>query len=249
MIYKVYIQSLNNFPIADWAVSAYLGFKEKGTDVILFEDIEEVPTSPFHIVVADIESTNSYLERFGLGPKMALNIPECIEMFTSRKIWRMTMGEYRKVVDEIGFPIFIKPNGKSKEFIAGILENKRMYETHISGMQDNVLVLLSEVVDFVSEYRCYIVEGELKGIYFYKGDFRKFPDINTIDIAISTYSKKSIHDGGAPAGYSMDFGITSSGETLLIECNDGWSLGNYGLEPSKYCLLLGRRWRELMIEY
>ena len=53
----------------------------------------------------------------------------------------------------------------------------------------------------------------------------------------------------APAGYSIDFGITDDNRTLLIECNDGWSLGNYGLEPSKYCRLLGKRWHELMKAY
>ena len=242
MTYKVYIQALNNFPIADWAVSAYLGFKEGGTDIIFFEDIEEVPASKWHIVVADIESTNAYLERLGLGPKMALNIPDCLEKYAGRKIWRMTMGEYRKRVDELGFPIFIKPNGRSKEFIAGVLENKKMYETYISGMQDYVPMLLSEEVKFISEYRGYVIDGELKGIYWYKGDFRKFPDMTIIDAAIADYKD-------APAGYSIDFGITDDGRTLLIECNDGWSLGNYGLEPSKYCRLLGRRWHELMKAY
>jgi len=79
------------------------------------------------------------------------------------------------------------------------------------------------------------------GIYWYLGDFRVFPDMKIIDEAIAEYTKN-----GAPAGYSIDFGVTDNGKTLLVECNDGWSLGNYGLEPSKYCRLLGRRWHEMM---
>jgi hypothetical protein len=55
---KVYIQAMNNFPIADWAVSAYLGFKEKQSNIIFFEDIEEVPASRNNIVVAFIEDTD-----------------------------------------------------------------------------------------------------------------------------------------------------------------------------------------------
>ena len=35
MTHKVYIEALNNFPIADWGVSAYMGFKSK----------EHLPTS------------------------------------------------------------------------------------------------------------------------------------------------------------------------------------------------------------
>jgi hypothetical protein len=243
MTYKVYIQSLNNFPIADWAVSAYLGFKGNGTDIIFFEDIEEVPASKWHIVIADIESTNSYLERLGIGPKMSLNIPECIEHYAGRKIWRMTHGEFKQKVlsGEMEFPLFVKPNGKSKEFIGGVLKDKRMYDSYISGMMEYVPMLISEPVEFISEYRGYVCEDKLIGLYWYSGDFRRFPKVEIIDAAIDEYTKC-----GAPIGYSIDFGITDKGDTLLVECNDGWSLGNYGLEPSKYCRLLGRRWHEMM---
>jgi hypothetical protein len=240
MTYKIYIQSLNNFPIADWAVSAYLGWKELGTDIIFFEDIEEVPASKWHIVVADIESTNAYFKRLGLPPKMSLNIPKSIEKYAGRQIIRTTMGEYKKTYNvPYMYPIFMKPDGLSKEFIGGVLESEESFKLHMADKPDETPILLSEVVKFVSEYRGYVCEGKLLGIYFYMGDFRVFPDMTVIDSAIAEYED-------APAGYSIDFGITDDGRTLLIECNDGWSLGNYGLEPSKYCRLLGRRWHELM---
>ena len=113
MIKKVYIQSLNNFPIADWALSAYIGLKGGGFDIIFFEDIEEVPASNYYMVVADIESTNSYLARLGKDPKKALNIPVELDydFYTQRWVKRMTLGEFRK--DPI-FPVFIKPDGKQK---------------------------------------------------------------------------------------------------------------------------------------
>ena len=73
------------------------------------------------------------------------------------------------------------------------------------------------------------------------GDFRIFPDMNVIDNAIMDYKSQ-------PAGYSIDFGITSDGRTLLIECNDGWSLGNYGLNDVTYSTLLAKRWVQLMFQ-
>lgn len=243
MTYKVYIQSLNNFPIADWAVSAYLGFKGSGTDIIFFEEIEEVPKSKWHIVVADIEATNSYLERLGIGPKMSLNIPQCIETYAGRDIWRGTMGDFRKFSGNSDlYPYFIKPNGKSKEFIGGVLKNEDMFKQHMSHIPNECPILGSDIVNFISEYRAYVVEGKMIGLYWYAGDFRIFPNVSVIDSAIANYVD-------APIGYSMDFGVTDDGKTLLVECNDGWSLGNYGLEPSKYSRLLGRRWHELMKAY
>lgn len=243
MTHKVYIHAPQGFPVDDWALWAYMGWRNSGIDIVFFDDIEEVPASKWHIIVAGIEQTNSYLKRLGLPEKQALNIPKCIEKYADRQIWRTNMASVREQIDEdyIKFPVFIKPNGRAKEFIAGILENEGMFQRHMSSIPDETEVLLSEVVDFVSEYRGYICQGELLGILHYKGDIRVFPDMKVVDEAIDVYT-----NNGAPAGYSMDFGITSDGRTLLVECNDGWSLGNYGLEPSKYCRLLGRRWYEMM---
>ena len=43
----------------------------------------------------------------------------------------------------------------------------------------------------------------------------------------------------------MDFCLTDDGRTLLIEVNDGCSIGCYGLEPIDYAKLLSTRWAEL----
>lgn len=50
---------------------------------------------------------------------------------------------------------------------------------------------------------------------------------------------------GAPAGYSADFGVTDNGRTLLIETNDGYSLGHGRLVANLYAELLRARWEEL----
>ncbi|SHJ63651.1 protein of unknown function [Clostridium cavendishii DSM 21758] len=49
----------------------------------------------------------------------------------------------------------------------------------------------------------------------------------------------------APNGYAIDFGLTDKGETLLIEVNDGYALGYYGLFNLEYAKLLSARWAEL----
>jgi len=236
MTYKVYIQSVNNFPISDWAVSAYLGFKEKQMNIIFFEDIEEVPVSKFNIVVAYIEDTNKYLAKLGLGPKTALNIPDELLKYAGREVRYMTMGEFKK---ETKVPIFVKPNRRSKEFGAGVITKLSSKTIFFDEVEDDTPVLVSEVVDFVSEYRGYVINRELKGIKHYLGDFRVFPDMKIVDAAIADYKTQT-------AGYSIDFGITSDGRTLLVECNDGFSLGNYGLEDTTYSTLLTRRWLEMM---
>ena len=50
----------------------------------------------------------------------------------------------------------------------------------------------------------------------------------------------------APSAYGIDFGVLSSGQTALIEVNDGYSLGAYAIEAKSYTDLLMTRWHELL---
>lgn len=235
MQYRVYIQALNGWPIDDWAVSAYMGFKEKQMDIYFFEHIDEVPVSPFNVVVAFIEDTNKYLEKLGLEPKLALNIPDELKEYAGRKTWTGILADLTR--ERIQLPVFVKPGRKSKEFIAGVITKKETFFV-FKDLPDDTPMFFSKVVNFISEYRGYVIDGQLKGLKHYMGDFRIYPDVKIIDAAIAAYKS-------APVGYSIDFGVTDKGATLLIECNDGWSLGNYGLNHTTYATLLLKRWIEM----
>ena len=40
--------------------------------------------------------------------------------------------------------------------------------------------------------------------------------------------------------------MTNEGKTVLIEINDGFSLGNYGMKSYEYARFLEARWDELV---
>lgn len=48
--------------------------------------------------------------------------------------------------------------------------------------------------------------------------------------------------------YSADFGVTGNGDTLLVEINDGYSLGHGALTSNLYAELLEARWLEMTDE-
>ena len=50
----------------------------------------------------------------------------------------------------------------------------------------------------------------------------------------------------APIAYGIDFGVTDVGATLLVEVNEGFSLGCYGLGPLADSGFLAARGRELV---
>lgn len=101
-----------------------------------------------------------------------------------------------------------------------------------------MVVSWSQAVDFRGEFRGFVCEGELVGFRHYAGDFRLPVDFAPVEAALQSWDER-------PRGCSMDWGTTGDGRTLLIEVNDGYSLGSYGLAPLLYAPLLAARWREM----
>jgi hypothetical protein len=99
------------------------------------------------------------------------------------------------------------------------------------------------VVNIVSEYRCFVHKNELVGIKHYSGDFNKFPDIFTIECMIQKYYDES------PVSYTLDVGLIQVGkglyETILIEINDFWAIGGYGLDGRTYVRMLIDRFQQI----
>ena len=46
---------------------------------------------------------------------------------------------------------------------------------------------------------------------------------------------------------SMDICVTKDGRTLLVEFNDAYSLGAYGLPDIYYAKLISARWSQLLV--
>ena len=213
---KVYIRASDGvYPDNDWLISAYLGFKERGFKIILFQDAEEIPFSKDNIAVDWIEDTYKYFEKNGISVRKSLNIPEELKKF--RKVEFMKM----------------------KDFLSGVVKNNSNKKLLFIDVYPEESFMISEVIDIVSEYRCYILRGEIIGIYNYLGNIFKFPDPNSICDFLDAYKS-------APIAYSLDVAVTSANETIFLECNDAWSLGNYGLDAQKYSKMLEARWKEIM---
>lgn len=67
-------------------------------------------------------------------------------------------------------------------------------------------------------------------------------DASVIDEAISCWKD-------APIAYGLDIGVTRDGRTLVVEVNDGYALGNYGLSPLKSINFHRARWKEMVKPY
>jgi hypothetical protein len=68
--------------------------------------------------------------------------------------------------------------------------------------------------------------------------------MSTVNQALLEYRKS----GEAPSAYGIDFGVLESGQTALVEANDGYALGAYKIAAEPYTDLLVRRWQELLMK-
>lgn len=100
-------------------------------------------------------------------------------------------------------------------------------------------LLAQEPVAFKSEWRVFVLRGRVLGVSHYTGDALLFPSAGTIRLALGAFT-------GAPAGRSADFGVADDGRTLLVEINDGRSLGCRALVANLYTKLLEARWDEIV---
>lgn len=241
---KVYIQTINKEIPDDWVFAAYLGFKKKGCDIKFFENINSVPFNNDNVVVAYIEDTIEFFKNNNISIPPPLNIPFNLnrEEFLGRNIEITTMSKFR---EDGMYPIFVKPQGRVKEFSSGVLTNKDTKRLILHDVPDESLVMTSSVIDILSEYRCFVHNGILRGIKHYQGDFKIFPDIKFIEKIINVYKD-------APISYTIDVGIIDlpyehpDKRTVLIECSDCWSIGHYGLDIQIYSTMLRDRWYEII---
>lgn len=152
----------------------------------------------------------------------------------------MCEAKFREIRELTNFPFFIKPSDHYKLF-TGFVVNSQQDLSRINIDYDTNLIL-SECVEFVSEYRCFVLNGHIVDMRKYKGDFSVFPNLSIIENAVRDYKQQ-------PAAYAIDFGVTRDGRTLLVEMNDGFALGAYGLDKTLYCKILQTRWDEILKPY
>lgn len=238
---KVWIQKQDGEFVSPSGCAAFHGFKARDFSIEFFE---WPPMRDGHI---RIDSDAIYVGGAGtiahIMHKLAVILPAIddhpteLHHLLGRNVWRTVMGAVRTAFQQQATPIFIKPYRDPKYFAGTIVKAFRdlIPTAHVP---DEKPILASDVVSFVSEWRMYILEGKVIGASCYSGDPLLFPDRAVLERALRDWP-------GMPAGCAIDLGVTDERRTLLVEVNDGYSLGSLGLRPVIYSRLLEARSREL----
>jgi hypothetical protein len=179
------------------------------------------------------------LDRIGASQPRVDGMPpaECMELY-GRRIWATTMTEVREGYEDNRF-FFIKPLKIHKAFAGHVTSGNLCDLARTATLDNDFEVMASEVVTFRVEYRLFVHRKRVIGCRFYNGDFRIAPDFVVAEQFLQRYQAQ-------PIAYSLDLGVTDKGQTLVVEINDAFSLGAYGLGSIPYARMVTDRWEEMV---
>lgn len=234
----IYVQTDSDKQIAhhfDCSCALY-GAIETGQSYKLIT-LDEVASGKFDMVIRRnlfVGSTEFMREVFKRVNKLNVRVPEN----TNRPCEIITLGEAYKRVEE-GDKIFVKPL-EIKLFTGLVLDG--MKYTCLTGIPEETLVMVYAPFNtkIESEWRIYIHNHKMVDARNYSGDFIVGPDYTYVLSVIEQNKTKF------PCAYTIDIGILYSGENVVIEYNDMWAIGNYGIPNDLYVRLLKDRYFEII---
>jgi ATP-grasp domain, R2K clade family 2 len=243
MISKVYVQKKDGEFVSPNSYAAWRGFSERGFKTQFYEWPElrdgTIAVDPSTLVVGGSGAVRHALARLGVKTPAIDDLPEPLAEFRGRKIWPSTWGNILSQYCDQGPTVFVKPLDDPKAFRATLISSFRDL-IPLSQLAADKPVLVAEPVVFVSEWRFFVLNKQIVGTGCYSGNPLVFPDPAVVLKAVQSWGSD------APAGYGIDFGVVEPGRTLLVEVNEGFSLGCLGLRPKLYSQILEARWMELL---
>lgn len=236
----VYIKKTN--PFVEASINKYIakvGFSLRGEEVIEYDELKEIlPLNEDDIVVDYIGGMYELLDCMNIEYH-EYDYPKALEKFYNRKI---KPGILADIFNKDGTiqKSFIKPRFETKVFTGKVIEK---YSDLVGLNVDmNYPVWISEPINIIAEWRTFIVNQEIIAIQKYRGEYGVVYDFDVVKQAVLAWKE-------SPSSYVLDIGLTDKGETVVVEVNDGFSVGFYGIAPHKAAIFLEHRWREMTKKY
>ena len=188
-------------------------------DFVLAEEIRDEHKEC--IPIGSVEFVTNHMKKFhNISDINPLNIPDILFPFAKREIMRVSRDNLWPVIYSHD-RLFVKADDQIKGY-ADICTPK-------SNIPFSNRYLVSEVIGINTEWRCFVRNGKLLDMKCYSGEFNIFPDVAEINKMISAYTE-------APPAYTIDVGVNTKGETVIIECHNFFSCGLYGFSDYRYLL-------------
>ena len=228
--------------------NAMYGFRDMGAEIIPYHNIDEIydRVNREDIVLDYIGQCNSIFSKFGVEPSIP-DYPDVLKPFLGRKIWKDTINSISRSEEKWSAGYFVKPV-RNKVFTGKIISSISDL-VGCGNYSEDYDVLVSEPLDICAEWRCFILYDEIVDVRPYgllldrnRKSYKFHYDSNVLDSMLEAFVKWDER----PISCSMDICVTKDGQTLLVEINDAYALGCYGLADVFYAKLISARWSQLL---
>lgn len=247
---RAYIQTCKlSDSLSENAQDARYGFLQRGYEIVDFSADDLYSGKLDYVLQHEADDMVLYggcgtvreaVRRAGAPDPVNMDLPESLRAFWGRGVTQSTMGEIRHLVSTESqlLPVHVKPLNAQKLFTGLVVrEFKNLIPS--ASVPAETPVLVQQCVNFLSEWRAYVLRGQIINVGNYRGDPLMFPDRDTMQAGLAAYAE-------CPVFCAMDWGVTDAGETLLVEVNDGHSLGSYSLRCNEYVTGIIARWRQML---
>ncbi|EGR2227645.1 DUF4343 domain-containing protein [Vibrio parahaemolyticus] len=205
------------------------------------DDIESISSIPeVSLFVGSVEGTRMALDALGKNLPLPNYYPEALTKFLGRHI---EVGTIANVISRIasGERVFAKPVDQWKSWTGQVFSESEGFSI-LSQLDKSTKVWLAEEIEFESEFRVYVTNGKVVSIDQYSGDVDREINTDSITEAIGLLKNDDYHTDT----YAFDWGLTKSGDLLLVEMNDAFAMGKYfKISNKEYYEFLHARWQSM----
>ncbi len=166
MIRRVFVQKKGGEFVSPNSFAAWRGFTERGFDTQFYEwpalRDGAIAVEPSTLIVGGSGAVRHALAHLGVKTPVIEDLPEPLAEYRGRKVWQSTWSSICEHCDKQGTAVFIKPLRDPKAFPARIVAAFRDLIPY-SHLATDTPVLVSEPLEFVSEWRFFILNGRIVG--------------------------------------------------------------------------------------
>jgi len=253
---------------------AVFGFREMGAEIVKYNTIDEIYqwVTRDDIVLDYIDQCNTIFNKFNVKPDVP-DYPEQLKAFLGRRIWTDTINSIASNQEKWSAGYFVKPF-REKAFTGKVISSIADL-VGCGNHSENYEVYVSEPVNIMAEWRCFILYDKIIDIRPYGADilkgnsnswkyhynpqivedmFNSFlkwedrPIACSMDIAVINTDTpvKILRDNDDGTQTIIGYRQRPNYQTILVEFNDVYALGHYGLHHLAYAKLISARWSQLL---
>lgn len=235
----VYIQKNNDgMPHHFDCACALYGAQDLGLDykLVTMEEVQEGKWDNLirqRLFVGSVEFMTEVFKRVGIEqPRLPLN--------NLREEKRMPMSEF-----QYEKPVFIKPT--QIKLFTGTVVDEFMAEQYKRNYSDAEIIVQEVIPNIESEFRVYVFRGKIADIKHYSGKLLTdtYGAYNFVDKLL-----KGDKLDGFPPAFTVDVATYHKHPKItfktVIEFNDMWAIGNYGVSNDLYVRMLKERYFDII---